>query len=405
MSRAYIYMEHPESGELLTLGRLSLTGRLGEFVYAPDYVKRGGWVPDPISYPLRAEAYTGITKNRGIPGFINDAMPDGWGERLLHRAYGQTLAPIEYLLKSPNNDRIGSLMAGTSPVPPAGLGESPVPSLKGLAKFVEACEAVYDNQLDEEAIRVLNLRQQRSSLGGARPKRTLQDNGMLILAKPRDGRYDEYDFPAIEFACMTFAASKGLSVAHTALHADDPRTLLVERFDRTPLADGAKRIPMLSALTLLDSEWDDQYHHDWRYAALADEMRRRGVPDKDLQELFRRMCYNALVGNGDDHPRNHAVIWIGGRWRLSPMYDVLPILGEGPAQTLAMAVGKEGRKISRANLLSHHAHFALSRDEAQALLEEVAGWADELKAYYGKWLVGADLHMACDAVSSVRMCS
>lgn len=125
-------------------------------------------MPDPISYPLRAEAYTGITKNRGIPGFINDAMPDGWGERLLHRAYGQTLAPIEYLLKSPNNDRIGSLMAGTSPVPPAGLGESPVPSLKGLAKFVEACEAVYDNQLDEEAIRVLNLRQQRSSLGGAR---------------------------------------------------------------------------------------------------------------------------------------------------------------------------------------------------------------------------------------------
>ncbi|WP_296262684.1 MULTISPECIES: hypothetical protein [unclassified Pseudomonas] len=85
------------------------------------------------------------------------------------------------------------------------------------------------------------------------------------------------------------------------------------------------------------------------------------------------------------------------------MYNVLPILGEGPAQTLAMAVGKEGRKISRANLLSHHAHFALSHDEAQALLEEVAGWADELKAYYGKWLVGTDLHMACDAVSSVRM--
>ncbi|MNQ94223.1 hypothetical protein D3C85_1097310 [compost metagenome] len=113
MSRAYIYMEHPDSGELLTLGRLTLQGKSGEFIYAPDHVERGDWVPDPINYPLRAEAYTGITKNRGIPGFINDAMPDGWGERLLQRAFGQVMAPIDFLLKSPNNDRVGNLMAGT----------------------------------------------------------------------------------------------------------------------------------------------------------------------------------------------------------------------------------------------------------------------------------------------------
>jgi len=402
MSRAYIYMEHPQTGELQTLGRLTLRGAVGEFVYAPDHVAREGWVPDPVNYPLRSEAYTGIIKNRGIPGFINDAMPDGWGERLLHRTFGQELASIDFLLKSPNSDRIGNLMAGITPTPSPGLGDGSMPTLKGLAKFVKACEAVYDNQLDADAIKALAIRQQRSSLGGARPKRTLQDKGMLILAKPRD-RYDDYDFPAIEFACMTFAASKGMNVAKTALHAETPPTLLIERFDRTPLADGARRIPMLSALTLLDSEWNDQYHHDWRYAAVADEMRRRGVPDDDLHELFKRMCYNALVGNGDDHPRNHAVIWLKGQWRLSPLYDVLPILGEGPAQTLAMAVGREGRKISRSNLLSHHTHFALSREGAEQVLDEVAGWEDELRAHYGKWLTGADLDMACDAVSSSRM--
>ena len=163
---------------------------------------------------------------------------------------------------------------------------------------------------------------------------------MLILAKPRD-RFDPYDFPSIEYACMTFAASKGMNVANTALRVEDPPTLLVQRFDRTPLTEGARRIPMLSAPTFLDSEWDDQYHRDWGYASVADEMRRRDVPDGDLQELFRRMCYNALVGNGDDHPRNHAVLWIGGQWRLSPIYDVLPLLDEGPAQTLAMAVGRD----------------------------------------------------------------
>ena len=402
MSRAYIYMEHPDTAEMLTLGRLTLQGKSGEFIYAPDYVERGGWVPDPVNYPLRAEAYKGITKNRGIPGFINDAMPDGWGERLLQRAFGQVLAPIEFLLKSPNNDRVGNLLAGTATVPAPGLGDGPVPTLKGLAKFIEACEAVYDGQLDDQSVAMLNIRHQRSALGGARPKRTLQDNGMLILAKPRD-RFDQYDFPSIEYACMTFAASKGMNVAKTALHAETPSTLLIERFDRTPLADGARRIPMLSALTLLDSEWNEQYQRDWRYAAVADEMRRRGVPDVDLHELFKRMCYNALVGNSDDHPRNHSIIWLAGQWRLSPMYDVLPIVDEGPAQTLSMAVGRDGNQISRANLLSHHTHFALTRDHAEQVLDEVIGWEEELQDYYSRWVRGEELERVRDTVSAARM--
>ncbi|WP_268799489.1 type II toxin-antitoxin system HipA family toxin [Pseudomonas huanghezhanensis] len=404
MQRAYIYMEHPETGEVLTLGRLTLIGKTGEFIYAPDYVKRGGWVPDSINYPLRNEPYTGISKNRGIPGFINDAMPDGWGERLLHRSYGQDLGPIDYLLKSPNSDRIGNLMAGTTSTSPPGIGHANVPTLKGLAKFVEACEAVYDGQLDSDSATSLKIRQQRSALGGARPKRTLQDNGMLILAKPQD-RFDDYALPPVEYACMTFAASKGLNVAKTALHAERPSTLLVERFDRTAIAQGARRIPMLSALTLLNSEWNDSYHRDWLYAGVADEMRRRGVPDVDLQELFKRMCYNALVGNSDDHPKNHAVIWVSGQWRLSPMYDVLPVLGEGPAQTLIMSVGQEGRRISRSNMISHHSHFALSQNAAEEILEEVAGWEMELKDHYGERLNGAELEMACDATSSIRMLS
>ncbi|MBA5708484.1 type II toxin-antitoxin system HipA family toxin [Pseudomonas fulva] len=404
MQRAYIYMEHPESGQVVTLGRLSLKGRLGEFVYAPEYVAQGGWVPDPIHYPLRAEPYTGITRNRGIPGFINDAMPDGWGERLLHRVYGQALSTLDFLLKSPNNDRVGNLMAGRARTPDEGTGEGTIPSLNGLAKFIAACEAVYDGQLTAEAITALSMSQQRSALGGARPKRTLQDKGMLILAKPRD-RFDHYDLPSIEHACMTFAAMKGLSVARTALHAHSPSTLLVERFDRLPIKDGARRIPMLSALTLLDSEWNAPYHRDWQYAAVADEMRRRGVPVGDLQALFTRMCYNAMVGNSDDHPRNHAVIWLDGQWRLSPLYDVLPMLDEGPAKALAMAVGREGSQISRLNLLSHHAHFGLARDQAEHVLEEVASWVPALRDHYATFLAGADLDSACAAASSDRMLS
>lgn len=401
MARAYIYMEDPASGALVTLGRLTLEGKVGEFVYAPGWVKAAGWVPDPVNYPLRAEPFTGIRKNRGVPGFISDAMPDGWGERLLHRAYGAELSTMDLLLRSPNNDRVGNLMVGAHAAPAEGTGGGAVPTLKGLAKFVAVCEAVYDSQLTPEAIAALGVRQQRSSLGGARPKRTLQDHGMLILAKPRD-RFDQYDFPALEYACMTFAASKGLRVANTALHSEVPSTLLIERFDRMPIAEGARRIPMLSGLTLLDADWYG-LASGWRYAGIADGMRRRGVPDVDLQELFKRMCFNALVGNSDDHPKNHAIVYVQGQWRLSPLYDVLPILEEGPAKTLAMAVGRDGAKITRANLLSHHAHFALPYEQAEAVLLEVAGWEDDLRDHYARLLGGSDLQMASEALSSARM--
>lgn len=402
MSRAYIYMEHPETGEVISLGRLVIVNGHGEFTYDPEYVATSGWVPDPVRYPLRSETFGPITKNKGIPGFINDSMPDGWGERVLKDLHRTELGAIDYLLKSPNNDRAGNLMAGQTRYPPAGIGQDPLPTLKGLAPFIEATEAIFDNQLDEEAIQTLKLRRQRSSLGGARPKRTLQDRGVLILVKPRD-RYDQCDVPALEHACMTFAAAKGLDVARTALYAEEPSTLLVERFDRTQPADTRGRIPMLSALTLLDAEWHTNDRSAWVYAAVANEMSRRGVPAQDLQQFFKRMCFNALVGNDDDHPKNHAILWLKGGWRLAPMYDVVPGLEGSSPPNLSMAVGRSGRVISRANLLSHYAHFALSADQADATLVEVIGWEADLRAHYERKLKGTELMLALAAIGAERM--
>lgn len=402
MSRAYIYMEHPETGEVVTLGRLIVVHGKGEFTYDPDYVARDGWVPDPVRYPLRNETFGPITRNKGIPGFINDSMPDGWGERVLKDIHRQELGPVDYLLKSPNNDRAGNLMAGLSRQPQTGIGQEPFPTLKGLAPFIQATEAIFDNQLNEEAIQTLKLRRQRSSLGGARPKRTLIDQGVMILVKPRD-RYDQCDIPALEHACMTFAASKGLNVAHTALYAESPSTLLVQRFDRNQSADAVTRVPMLSALTLLDAEWHTNDRVAWAYAAVADEMTRRGVPTQDLHEFFKRMCFNALVGNDDDHPKNHAILWLDGGWRLSPMYDVVPGLEGSPPPTLSMAVGRHGRTISRINLLSHSAHFALTTDQAEEVLCEVIGWDAELRRHYESTLKPTELMFALAAIGSSRM--
>jgi serine/threonine-protein kinase HipA len=403
MPRAYIYMEHPESGEVLTLGRLTLHHKKpGEFIYSPTAIEARVWVPDTVRYPLTDQVYT-VTKNQGIPGFIDDAIPDGWGERMLQRMQHDPVTRFDLLINSPNSDRSGNLMIGRDKEPPKGIGQKPLPRLSGLDVFIDACEVVYDRDVDADDAKKLSIRDQRSSVGGARPKRTFLGENRLILAKPRD-RFDQYDLPPVEHACMTFAASKGMRVANTSLYNDKKgTTLLVERFDRLRTANGLRRIPMLSGLTLLDTDWNNPDNLARSYARLADEMYRRHVPDADRRELYMRMVYNALTGNTDDHPRNHAIIYIEGCWRLSPLYDVLPLLDEGPAKTLSMSVGIDGPRISRANLLSQHQHFALSRDEAESVIEQVAGWAEELQEYYGGFLKGEELQLAKEATSAARI--
>lgn len=401
MTRAYIYMQPPGETELVTLGRLEVKGGVGEFVYNPEYVTQKGWVPDPIHYPLRPEPYSGIVTNNGLPGFIRDAAPDGWGERVIAYSEGAALSGIEYLIRSSNVDRAGSLLIGTTRKPSAAGRPDRLDRLDNFIEFMEGVQS--GDRLAPETVRAAK---QRSSLGGLRPKVTLLDGDQMILAKPKD-RHDKEDIPSIEHACMSFAASKGLNVARTRLQTGATSVLLVDRFDRETTAEGyTLRLPMLSAATLLDVDWravDERSKSRWRYGEVADEMRRRGVPLADLQELYMRMCFNALVGNDDDHPKNHAVLFKDGKWRLSPMYDVVPALDGRPPQVLAMAVGKQGRVISRENMLSHAEHFALSQEEAAAVLDEVAGWEDALKEHYHRMLPPALADLAMRSVDAGRL--
>ena len=104
-----------------------------------------------------------------------------------------------------------------------------------------------------------------------------------------------------------------------------------------------------------------------------------------------------------DHPKNHAILWLKSGWRLAPMYDVVPCLEGYSPPNLAMAVGREGRVISRANLLSHCAHFALTADQAAATLAEVIAWESDLRTHYKHTLKGTELMLALAAIGSARM--
>ncbi len=149
--------------------------------------------------------------------------------------------------------------------------------------------------------------------------------------------------------------------------------LLVKRFDRRKTDQGYCRVRMLSALTLLRSGDTHENRHKWSYVLLAEELRRiSSQPRTDAPELFRRMCFNALISNTDDHPRNHAVIAMDLDWTLSPAYDLIPSAPVSiERRDLALTCGDMGRYAHAENLLSQSARFLVEPDEARKIIDEM----------------------------------
>ena len=146
---------------------------------------------------------------------------------------------------------------------------------------------------------------------------------------------------------------------------------VVKRFDREKTQAGYLSSRMISALTLLRSDEAHESRGKWSYVVLAEELRRVWTdPGQNAAELFRRMRFNALISNIDDHPRNHALIAKQADWRLSPAYDLSPAV---PVSTnrrdLAMECGDGGRFANANNLLSQSARFLLDPGQARAVID------------------------------------
>ena len=150
--------------------------------------------------------------------------------------------------------------------------------------------------------------------------------------------------------------------------------LLVKRFDREKTGEGYLRARMVSGLPLLRAEDSHLDREKWSYVLLAEELRRASAqPKLDAAELFRRMCFNALISNTDDHPRNHAIIAKGREWKLSPAYDLTPSVPVSlERRDLALALGDAGRHANAENILSQSQRFLLEREQAEALVKAMA---------------------------------
>ncbi|WP_396214043.1 type II toxin-antitoxin system HipA family toxin [Gemmatimonas sp.] len=214
-----------------------------------------------------------------------------------------------------------------------------------------------------------------TSMGGARPKNVVVDDEGLWLAK-FPARGDRWNNAAVEAALLFIARQCDIRVpTYRIERVGTASVLLLRRFDRERLAGHPtqySRARMVSALTVLDAE-ETHDRQRWSYLLLGDELQRwSSRAAHDRAELFRRMVFNALVTNNDDHPRNHAFVAHSAEWRLSPAYDLTPAPLHADERDLAMICGSvAGRRATRANLLSGCLRFGLTADEAVQTIDRL----------------------------------
>lgn len=392
-SECFVYITLPGKSEPVTAGKFVLTKNrqgisLGKFIYGKSYLTRPDAVAfDPVELKLTDKTYETVAL-KGVFGALRDAGPDYWGRRIIERHAGKAeLSELDYLLNSPD-DRAGALGFGLNATPPA--PKRTFNQTLDLAKLQEIADVIVRDEglsLRGAEAQALDLMLAGTSMGGARPKAVVEDQNGLWLAK-FNRPDDKWNVARVEHAMLLLARVCGLQTAESKLTTiGDRDVLLVKRFDREKTESGYTRARMISALTLLQTEDTHQSRDKWSYILLVEELRRASAEAvTDAQELFRRMCFNALISNNDDHPRNHALLAKGIDWRLSPAYDLTPAPQiSQERRDLALACGDLGRVASAENILSQSARFLLKEDQASAVVQDMVkqvsiGWYSTMRA-------------------------
>jgi serine/threonine-protein kinase HipA len=340
------------------------------FRYLPAYLEhRDAIAFDPLGLPLSPdERMTMREADWILPDAIGDAGPDTWGKSVIDRVSKlERSSEFDYLLAAGPN-RIGALDFSVAD----GVPSLVTADLKDLVDIEAAIDQVKKKLPVEDHMR--HLLAPGASLGGVRPKTVVQMEGELWIAK-FNARDEDFDAVSLEYAGMRLAHQAGLSVANVRKHqfSDTRAALLVLRFDRESLADNEfGRIPYISARTLLRGYARQilaEAKARYSYLLLTEAMRLIGsaeVLNEDLRELFRRMVFNVLVDNTDDHESNFGFVYTGG-WRLSRAFDISPQLTTLGYQQ--MEVGASYTESSLQNALTACARFGLQIADAVSLVE------------------------------------
>jgi serine/threonine-protein kinase HipA len=369
---AFVWIWLPDETEPVVAGRLEVENGNILFNYGKSYMDRMGDSKPAIAIydpelPLKAGVLP-LPEGLTMPGCIRDAAPDAWGRRvIINKKLGlkgagtdtAELDELTYLLES-GSDRIGALDFQRSPTEYVSRTAGNV----RLEELIESAERVEKGmpltpELDQAMFH-------GSSIGGARPKALIQDQGKKYVAKFSSST-DLYSVVKAEFIAMRLAELAGLNAAPVKLaKAANKDVLLIERFDRVPKGDRWARKAMVSALTLL--RLDDMMARYASYETLSEIIRHRFTdPKHTLKELFSRFVFNILCGNTDDHARNHAAFWDGKMLTLTPAYDICPQGRTGNEASQAMLISGDNNLSQLKTCLGTAHNFFLSKEEAREI--------------------------------------
>jgi len=390
--RVFVYVDL--DGVPHRVGRL--WGRVRKNKEGGTFEYNDAWLQHPNRFSLEPALKLGpgpfhTSADMPMFGAIGDSAPDRWGRALMRRMErrraeheGQaprTLHEMDYLLLVDDEARAGALrFAETEGGPFLAQEEAKrIPSLVALPKLLSAAEHVIDETDTDEDLQLLFA--PGSSLGGARPKASVREkDGQLAIAKfPR--KDDETSTVIWEAVALRLAHKAGITVPVARVETVGKKpVLLLRRFDR----NGKRRIPFLSAMSMLSAK-DNESHS---YLEIVDALRQHGAVTKaDIGALWRRIVFNVLISNTDDHLRNHGFLYQGSDgWLLSPAYDLNPVPTDIKPRILTTAINEEDGTASLALAMSVAKYFELDAAKAREIAKQVgkavSTWRNEA-AHHG----------------------
>lgn len=326
-----VYSHDREVERLAGVLRPSFMGRSlagASFEYDPSFIADGYALSPEL--PLRP-GRTFTSENTTMFGVLQAAAPDEWGRRIVQAAHtraarrdgapARQLGEFDFLIGVSDRTRMGALRLRDPRSQDWLSTDDHIPDIADLPRILGAAHRYERHEASDEDLAYLN--DVATSPGGARPKANVVDDGRLALAKLPHSKDGDIDVERWEGVALTLAASAGIAVAPFRVEASIGRkaVLITERFDRR--ADGT-RIPYMSAFTAMGLG-THKTGNTLTYVDLADTIADvTANPRVNLHAMFNRIALTILIGNVDDHWRNHGFVRVNGAWQLSPAFDLNP---------------------------------------------------------------------------------
>lgn len=384
MKKLFVYADFDWLDTPLHIGELTCDTVRGNETYGFSYDKEWLAKYGDVFLSEDLQNYTGIQytrPERDIFACFSDALPDRWGRTLLNRREQiaatdekrtvRRLTSFDYLMGIDDASRMGGFRFAETP---GGKFINCEESLRvpPLANVRELMRAAHEIELSEEKHLLpskkwlAQLLHPGTSLGGARPKASVIDeDGSLTVAK-FPSRKDDYDIAKWEHFCHVMGRKAGMNVAQTrTIDGEDYHILLSKRFDRN---NDGKRIHFASALTLLGLTDGDNASTGFGYTDIVDFIIQHGSNvERNLEELYRRVAFNIIVGNSDDHFRNHGFLLTRKGWELSPAYDINPTLSDNQSLLINRSTSESDLDI----LLASAGDYMISAEKAKDIVSKV----------------------------------